>query len=132
MTFKVLPALLTVVMVLSLPIGAQAQKNEQDKAAPKPTKADVRRVVDIISGDPAKIKTYCGIAEVGDQIDQAFQKKDEKSVDALSQKMDAMSATLGPEYIALMDGLEELEPDSEEAQDIGDMFEPLDAMCEKK
>ena len=128
MTPKLVPAIVAAVIAASFPFGAQAQ----DKAAPKPTKAAAQRVVDIIRADKAKSKVYCDMADLGDKIDQAFQKKDEKTVDALSQKMDDMSASLGPEYVALMDGLQELEPDSKVAQEIGDLFEPLDSLCGEK
>jgi hypothetical protein len=128
MTLKFVPAIVAVVIAASLPFGAQAQ----DKTAPKPTKAAAQHVVDIIRADKAKSKVYCDMADLGDKIDQAFQKKDEKTVDALSQKMDDMSASLGPEYVALMDGLQELEPDSKVAQEIGDLFEPLDSLCGEK
>jgi hypothetical protein len=128
MTPRLVPAILAVVVAASLPLCAQAQ----DKAAPKPTKAAAQRVVDIIRADKTKSKVYCDMIDLGDKIDQAFQKKDEKTVDTLSQKMDEMSAQLGPEYGALMDGLQELEPDSKAAQEIGDMFGPLDELCDKK
>jgi hypothetical protein len=128
MTPKLVPAIVAAVIAASFPFGAQAQ----DKAAPKPTKAVAQRVVDIIRADKAKSKVYCDMADLGDKIDQAFQKKDEKTVDALSEKMDEMSESLGPEYVALMDGLQELEPDSKAAQEIGDIFGPLDDMCGKK
>lgn len=128
MTLRLVPAILAVVIAASLPLCAQAQ----DKAAPKPTKAAAQRVVDIIRADKTKSKVYCDMVDLGDKIDQAFQKKDEKTVDTLSQKMDEMSAQLGPEYVALMDGLQELEPDSKAAQEIGDMFGPLDELCDKK
>jgi hypothetical protein len=128
MTPRLVPAILAVVVAASLPLCAQAQ----DKAAPKPTKAAAQRVVDIIRADKTKSKVYCDMIDLGDKIDQAFQKKDEKTVDTLSQKMDEMSAQLGPEYVALMDGLQELEPDSKAAQEIGAMFGPLDELCDKK
>ena len=126
MTLKILPAVLAVIVAACLPFDAQAQDKEQDKAVPKPTKAAAQRVVEIIRADKAKSKVYCDMADLGDKIDKAYQNKDEKTVDALSQKMDDMSASLGPEYVALMDGLQELEPDLKEAQAIGDMFEPLE------
>ena len=77
MTMKLVPAILAVVIAVSLPLGVQAQ----DKAAPKPTKAAAQRVVDIIRADKTKSKVYCDMADLGDKIDQAFQKKDEKTVD---------------------------------------------------
>lgn len=127
-----LKLLIAVVAIAALPLAAYAQGNAQDKRAPKPTVAAAQKVVATIRADKAKSKIYCDMAALGDQIDQAYQKKDEKKVDALSQKMDELSEALGPDYVALMDGLQELEPDSKEAQAIGDTFEPLDALCGQK
>jgi hypothetical protein len=110
--------------------------NAQDKAPgtppPAATKADAQRVVKIIQADKAKSKNYCDLATLGDQIEQAYEKKDEKAVDALSQKMDDLGANIGPEYVALMDSMQDMDPNSTTAQEIGDVFGPLDDMCGKK
>ncbi len=95
------------------------------------TKADAQKVVTMIGGDKAKLKIYCDIAALGDQIDAAAQKKDEKKLDELSQKADDLGTKLGPEYVALMDGLQEMDPDSKEQADIGGMLEALDKQCGK-
>ena len=117
--------LAAVFAVAVLPLAAQAQK------APKVTKADAERVVKLISGDKAKTKIYCDIAKLGDEIDQADQKKDTKKVDELSEKMDGMAKQLGPEYVNLTEGLQALKADSKEAQEIGGVLEGLDKLCGK-
>ncbi|MGB7456922.1 MAG: hypothetical protein WBM51_14770 [Pseudolabrys sp.] len=38
-----------------------------------------RRVVEIISSDPAKIETYCAIGNLGVQIEDASKAKDKKN-----------------------------------------------------
>jgi hypothetical protein len=69
---------------------------------------------------------------MSEQIDAAAQKKDEKKLDELSQKADAMGEKIGPEYIALMDGLQAMDPNSKEAEELGGMLDALDNLCGKK
>ncbi len=118
-----------VLAVATLPLCAQAQ---QPKAPPKPTKADAQKVIKTVSTDKVKTKLYCDIAALSEQIDAASQKKDEKKVDELAQKADEMGNKIGPEFVALMDGLQDMNPDSKEAEEIGSMLEALDKLCEKK
>jgi hypothetical protein len=129
-----------VLAIVALPVCAQAQQKAQQKAqpappppaAPKPTKAAAQKVIQIVTADKAKTKLYCDIAALSDEIDAASQKKDEKKVDELAQKADEMGNKIGPEFVALMDGLQDMNPDSKEAQEIGSMLEALDKLCEKK
>ena len=95
--------------------------------AAKATKADAQKVVKLISADKAKTKTYCDMAKLGDEAAEAEQKKDNKKLEELSNKMDAMSKQLGPEYVALMDGMQNL--NEKEAESIGAVLEPLDKQC---
>ena len=59
-------------------------------------------------------------------------KKDEKKMDELSQKADTMAATLGQEYVTLMAGLEDMDPNSKPGQDIAGVLEGLDKLCDAK
>ena len=52
-------------------------------------------------------------------------------IDELNKKMDEMTAKLGPEYVALLTRLEEIDPDSQEALEIGSALETLDKLCAK-
>jgi len=119
--------IVAIAAIAALPVCAQAQQ----KGTPKVTKADAQKVVTTIGADKAKLKIYCDISALGDQIDAAAQKKDEKKLDELSQKADDLGTKLGPEYVALMDGLQEMDPDSKEQADIGGMLEALDKQCGK-
>jgi hypothetical protein len=134
-----LKSIIAAFAIAALPVCAQAQQPaqkqapaQQPSAVPKPTKASAQKVVQIVSGDKAKTKLYCDIAALGDQIDAAAQKKDEKKLDELSRKADAMGEKIGLEYIALMDGLQDLDPESKEGKEIGDVLEALDKLCAKK
>ena len=107
-----LKLMLAAAVILALPLAAQAQK--------KPTKADA---------DKAKTKTYCDLAKLGDEAQQADEKKDTKKAEEISKKMDAMGKQLGPEYAALMDSMQNL--NEKEADAIGKAMEPLDKLCGK-
>jgi len=105
------------------PAVAQAQK-------PWVTKDDVQKVVTIITGDKAKTQTYCEIQSLGEQMERAYEKRNLKLVDELLQKMDALEETLGPEYIALMDGLADIDPENDKlGAEIISVFDPLDRLC---
>ena len=125
-----LGSIVAIAAIAALPLCAQAQQMQQ-KGTSKVTKADAQKVVKIISGDKAKLKIYCDIATLGDQIDDAAQKKDEKKLEELSQKADDLGTKLGPEYVALMDGLQDSDPDSKDGAEIGNMLETLDKQCGK-
>ena len=62
----------------------------------------------IISGDKAKTQTYCDMKKLAEQIEEASAKKDGKTVNELSQKIVTLENTLGPEYLALLDGLQDI------------------------
>jgi hypothetical protein len=120
-----LKLIVAILLIVALPLCAQAQK----PSAAKVTKADAQKVVKIISGDKAKTQTYCDLGKLNEQIEEADEKKDIKRTEELSQQIDALGKKLGPEYAALMDGLQEVDPESEDGKQIGLMFEPLDKLC---
>src|SRR5450756_2543055 len=94
-----LKLIVAILVIAAVPMSAQAQK----PSAANVTKANAQKVVKMISGDKAKTQTYCDMAKLGEQIEQANEKKDTKKADELSQKMDELGTKLGPEYVALMD-----------------------------
>ena len=120
-----LKLIVAILVIAALPVFAQAQPPSTVKV----TKADAQKVIKIISGDKAKTQIYCGIVKLGDQIEQAGEKKDTKKVDELSQKIDELGKRLGPEYVALMDGLRDIDPESEDGEEIGSMFTAFDKLC---
>jgi len=119
--------IVAVFVTAAVPVYAQAQKPSTAKV----TTADVQKVVTLISGDKANTQTYCDIGKLNEQIEEADEKKDVKKTEELSQQIDALGKKLGPEYAALMDGLQQLDPESEDGKKIGLMFEPLDKLCAK-
>jgi len=117
-----------ILLIAAVPAYAQAQS----RSTPKVTKGDAQKVATIISTDKAKTKTYCEINKVSDQMNLAYGKNDKKTVDELSQKIDRLEKILGPEYVALMDGLQKLGPENKKrVAEIMLQFAALDKLCAK-
>jgi len=89
-----------ILVISTVPLFAQAQQPDAAKL-----KADAQKVVSIISGDKVKTQTYCQIANVGEQMNQAVQAKDKKKFDELAQKLPELEKNLGPEYLELVESL---------------------------
>jgi hypothetical protein len=119
---------LALVLSAAIPVVAHAQQNPPANA-PKPTMADVQKLVQTISADKAKVKAYCDIGKLQEQMEQAEQKKDTKTVDALGTKADALAKQLGPDYERVMGGLEQLDPGSPEGKRYSTAFQPLFKQC---
>ena len=120
MNRKVIVAIL---LVAAVPAFAQAQK-------PRVTKDDAQKVVTIISGDKANTQTYCEIQKLTQQMEQAHEKNDTKTADELSEKIDTLEDTLGPEYAELINGLQDIDPEKDKlGAEIMSMFEELDGRC---
>jgi hypothetical protein len=124
MKFKLVVA---VSLFAAIPIVAQAQ--QKGPAAPKPSTADVQKLIKSISADPAKVKIYCDIGKLQDQQDQAEQKKDTKTAAALGAQADNLGKQLGPDYERVMAGLESIDPNSAEGKRFGALFQPLFKQC---
>ena len=122
-----LKLIVAILVIAAVPVFAQAQPPSTAKV----TKADAQKVIKIISGDKAKTQTYCDILNLGVQIEEADQNKDAKKTDELNQKGDELAKKLGAEYIALMRGLQDIDPESEDGHEIGSVLEALDKLCAK-
>ena len=134
MNIKLIVAILA---IGAMPVCAQAQAPNPSKpakaapAAPVTTPAAAQKVVKTISGDKAKTQTYCDIGKLSSQIEDAEQKNDMNKIDELNKKMDEMATKLGSEYVALMTRLEDIDPNSKEALEIGSALGTLDKLCAK-
>jgi|SRR5215475_6224707 len=118
-----LRTLLIAVTVAAVPVCAQAQN-------PLVTKGDAQKVVAIISSDKSKTQAYCDIRKLSERADQAYQKNDDKLGDQLSEKIDSLEKTLGPEYVALIGGLQDIDPEKDKlGAEIRSMFGALDRLC---
>ena len=66
----------------------------------------------------------------GEQSEQAYEKRDFKLVDELSDKIETLEKTLGPEYAALVEGLEQLDPENDKlGAEIMSEFAALNGLC---
>jgi DNA repair ATPase RecN len=113
-----LKLVIALLVIIALPICAQAQK---------PTLA--QKVLTIISGDKAKTRVYCDMAMLGEQMERANENGDSNKFDELFQKISELEKQLGPEYAALIDGLQDIDPRSEEGQEIQTTLDALDSLC---
>jgi hypothetical protein len=69
------------------------------------------------------------MTKLGHQMEQANETGDSKEFDALFQKMYQLEKKLGPEYTALIDGLQDINPQSEVGQEISSTLDALDNLC---
>jgi hypothetical protein len=116
--------IVTILVIAAAPIYAQAQRPTPAKV----TRTDAQKVLKIISSDKAKT-IYCEMAKLGSQMVQANETGDSKDFDALFQKMHQLGKKLGPEYAALVDELENIDPESEVGQEISSTLDALDNLC---
>jgi hypothetical protein len=93
-------------------------------------KEDARRVVGIIGADKGKTQTYCQFRDLNEQLDRALEEKDRNKAKALAQKINAQQKKLGPEFVALVDGIKNIDPDSPDGRDVASIIESLDASCD--
>jgi hypothetical protein len=115
--------------LFAIPALAYGQQGGPPPKVPKPTKADVQRVVQIISSDKVKLQFYCDSKKLYDQMEVAYQKKDSKTADALAKQADGLVGKLGPEYSKMMDGLEQVDPNSSEGKEFTSVLAGLDNLC---
>jgi hypothetical protein len=116
---------LIVTILVIAPICAQAQRPTPAKV----TKADAQKVLKIISSDKVKTRIYCQMAKIGRQIEQANEMGNAKKFDALFQRSYELGKKLGPEYAALIDGLQDINPESEVGLEISSTLDALDHLC---
>ena len=109
------------------PALAHAQQGGPPKV-PKPTKADAQNVVQIITSDKVKTQAYCDLNKLYDQL-KAVQQNDTKTVETLTNQASALIYKLGPEYLKLMDGLEQVDSNSSEAKEFMSILSELDKSC---
>ena len=75
------------------------------------------------------MRAYCELTDVGGQLVEAVEEKDEKKANALMAKVDELESIIGSEYHSLFDALYEADQNSKDVQDILLMFASLDESC---
>ena len=101
----------------------------QDRPDIAKLKADAESVVKMTSGDKQKMQTYCELVDVSDRIGEANEEENTEKAQELSNKADELEKNLGPEFGALVVELDKLEPNSEDAKEIGLILDKLDELC---
>jgi hypothetical protein len=126
-----LKLLMAVSLFAAVPMVAMAQQKNgpPPPSAPKPTVAAAQKIAQMISSDKTKLQVYCDIGKLQDQMEQASKKKDNKTLEALGAKVEALAQQIGPDYVKLMDGLDQVDPNSVEGKQYGAVFDPLDKQC---
>jgi hypothetical protein len=125
MTFKLVLA----ISALAMAAFAEPQQGGTPPTAPKPTMAQVQKIVQIIRGDKTKLQQYCEIAKLDPQIVEAAQKHDSNTLEVLIKQADDLAQKIGPEYVTLMDGLPQIDENSREGKQIADALDSLDKLC---
>jgi len=108
---------------------AHAQQGSPQPNVPKPTKADAQKVVQIITSDKVKTQAYCDLTKFEAVSSKRFGKR--QTVEVLVKQFEALIDKLGPEYFKLMDGLEQVDLNSNEAKEFMSILSELDKNCTK-
>ena len=114
--------IVAILIIGTLPLYAQAQQPNAAELA--------QRVVGVIAGNKTKTQIYCQVLDLSDELDQVDQKKESEKAEDLSQKINELQKNLGPEYLALLEALKNVDPNSKDGQEIVSIFDKLDSSCE--
>jgi hypothetical protein len=112
-----------ILIISTAPLYAQAQQADAAKL-----KAEAQKVVSIVKGDKAKTEAYCQINELAEQIGESQQNKDSEKAAALSRQVMELEIKLGPDYLTLVNGLKDVDPNSPQAKEIDSIL--VDNSCE--
>jgi hypothetical protein len=111
-------------------LGALSAPSYVQAAGPKPTKADVQKVVQGIHADKAKLATYCKFAAVSEEIAKATEAGDSAKIEQLGKQAEDLEKALGADYAQLVANLDQqVDPQSDEGKALQAEFETLDKQC---
>ena len=111
-----------ILLISTPPLYAQGQQPNVAKL-----KADARNLVGVIGSDKAKTRSYCQILVL---IAQLVREKDSKKAKALSQKIDQLQKQLGPEFLAVTNGLQHLDLNSPDGREVVLIIQSLNQSCD--
>jgi DNA repair ATPase RecN len=117
------PLIVAISLICAAPLYAQDQQPNMAKL-----KADAQKVVSIIKGDKAKTQVYCDINDLGEQLGEAG--NDDNKAQSLSRQVTELEKKLGPEYSALVNDLNNVDPNSPDGREIDSILAPLDDSCD--
>ena len=125
-----LKLVLAISALVAMPAFGQPQQGGPPPNAPKPTLAQVQKVIQIIRGNKTKLQQYCDIAtKLDPQIAEAVQKNDSNTLEILIKQADDLAQKIDLEYVAMMDGLSQINENSSEGSQIGDALDSPDKLC---
>lgn len=84
----------------------------------------IKKAIDGVAGDPAKVTAYCAMAKKMDQVGD-----DDKAAEAASAEIDGYFKTLGPEFEAAWSGAQDAPEDSPQGKAFEDAMTKLDEKC---
>src|SRR5215467_8801818 len=114
----------------AIPALAHAQQGGPPKV-PKPTKADAQNVVQIITSDKVKAQAYCDLGKLFDQIQVANENNDSNTIQALGKQLLPLVDKLGPEYVKVIVGMDQVDLTSSEGEELLSILSELDKRCTK-
>ena len=121
---------LTAIGIFSITAIAAFAQDEPVDQVPKPTLKDVQHLAEAITGDKSRLRAYCELGGIHDQMQQALDDQDANAIDALIAKGDAAEQQLGPEYDRVIEGLVHIDFNTAEGQQIADVFKAVQEKCE--
>jgi len=77
--------LVAAISALAIPALAYAQQTGPPPKVPKPTKADVQNIVQMVANDKARTQAYCDLNKLYAQVEDRQQKNDFDTVEAAHQ-----------------------------------------------
>jgi len=117
------------ISALAIPALAYAQQTGPPPKVPKPTKADVQNIVQMVANDKARTQAYCDLNKLYAQVEDRQQKNDFDAVEALTKRADALVTKLGAEYSRMVEGLDQVDLTSTEGKEIMSILLELDKLC---
>jgi hypothetical protein len=126
MTLKILVA---VALSIVVPGIAFAQKQNPTNAVPKSSIVQVRTLVQMINSNKAKLKIYCELDQLDEQLKEAERQKDREMLEALNVKADNLERQISPDYTKVMDSLELIDPNSAEGKQFAALIGTLTKQC---
>jgi mevalonate kinase len=127
-----LKLVLAISALAAMPALAQAQQGGRPPNVPMPTKAEIQKVIQIVSSDKTKTQQYCEIGKINQQMAQADQKNDTKSLETLGKQADDLAEKIGPEFVKLIDALDQMDENSSQGKELMTAVETLDKLCTEK
>ena len=83
-------------LFVAVPVGAFAQSDKPNAQHSKPTIEDAQKLVETISSDKDKLKAYCEIGKLHEQLDHRRRKATRRSSKPLSPNLIASNSKWGP------------------------------------